>query len=162
MKKDGGLPLPRWALSCPAAAPPILTYDQPSLEPISHLSGAGSLNSSAPRLDRTFGEACSPEGQWNCMTTSWQRCASGTWSAVVQCAAGTICQPSSLTDYITIEHEPSANDGHDYGHGHADDGRADSDGGKDGKKSLGLRGSPSLVLLLAALATGVSWWSLFL
>ncbi len=37
------------------------------------------------------------EGQWNCMTDSWQRCASGQWSVVMQCAAGTHCAPSGLT-----------------------------------------------------------------
>ena len=37
------------------------------------------------------------EGQWYCMTNSWQRCASGRWSVVMQCAAGTQCAPSGAT-----------------------------------------------------------------
>ncbi len=37
------------------------------------------------------------EGQLNCLGTSWQRCASGRWSVVMQCAAGTQCTPSGLT-----------------------------------------------------------------
>jgi len=37
---------------------------------------------------------CSPEGQWNCIAgTSFQQCASGTWSVVMQVAAGTKCAP---------------------------------------------------------------------
>src|SRR5687768_14281747 len=32
------------------------------------------------------GSGCSPEGQWNCMTTTWQRCASGVWSVEMQMA----------------------------------------------------------------------------
>jgi hypothetical protein len=39
----------------------------------------------------TPGSQCSPEGQWNCMGTSFQRCAAGTWSVVQQMAAGTVC-----------------------------------------------------------------------
>ncbi|KAN0072200.1 hypothetical protein V8E54_009929 [Elaphomyces granulatus] len=36
--------------------------------------------------------SCSPEGQWNCIGgTSFQRCASGTWSAAQPMAAGTTC-----------------------------------------------------------------------
>ncbi|KAL6800236.1 hypothetical protein J3E68DRAFT_397730 [Trichoderma sp. SZMC 28012] len=107
---------------------------------------------SNPQLARPTGEMCSPEGQWNCMTNSWQRCASGMWSAVIPCAAGTICQPFGLTDFITIEHDPSAITG--FGdNGHASDGGRD----KSGKKSVGIRNSPGLVLLAGAVVTGVSW-----
>jgi hypothetical protein len=42
----------------------------------------------------TAGSSCSDEGQWYCMTSSFQRCASGQWSTVMQCAAGTQCSPS--------------------------------------------------------------------
>ena len=86
------------------------------------------------------------------MTTSWQRCASGMWSAVIPCAAGTICQPFGLTDFITIEHDPSAIAGHGD-NGHASDAGRD----KSGKKSVGIRNSPGLVLLAGAVVTGVSW-----
>jgi hypothetical protein len=38
------------------------------------------------------GTACTSEGAWNCINgTSFQRCASGAWSAVMQAAAGTSC-----------------------------------------------------------------------
>lgn len=44
------------------------------------------------------GSSCAGlEGQWNCLGSSWQRCASGRWSVVMQCAAGTICVPQGQT-----------------------------------------------------------------
>ncbi|KAL7789382.1 hypothetical protein V8C37DRAFT_386375 [Trichoderma ceciliae] len=151
--KDSGFPVPRWAFLAPAAAPPILTVDEPILELIPRISPTDSHNDSVPQLGQPIGDMCFPEGQWNCMTTSWQRCASGMWSAIVPCATGTICQPPGLTEYISIEHEPTANTCDDDG----DDGRAGGDHRRDGKKSFGLQSSPSLMLLFAALATGISW-----
>jgi len=44
------------------------------------------------------GDDCAgSEGQWYCNTNSWQRCAAGKWSVVMQCAQGTICSPSGFT-----------------------------------------------------------------
>lgn len=41
----------------------------------------------------TPGSACTTEGQWNCVGgSSFQRCASGTWSAIQSLAAGTACE----------------------------------------------------------------------
>ncbi|EGR49412.1 glycoside hydrolase [Trichoderma reesei QM6a] len=52
-------------------------------------SGSGSGSSGA----FAAGTACSSEGEWNCVGGSqFQRCASGTWSAVQSLAAGTECQ----------------------------------------------------------------------
>jgi hypothetical protein len=43
----------------------------------------------------SVGQDCTgSEGMWNCMTNSFQRCASGRWSEVTQCAAGTQCSPA--------------------------------------------------------------------
>ncbi|KAB5572582.1 hypothetical protein GE09DRAFT_1282920 [Coniochaeta sp. 2T2.1] len=51
-----------------------------------------------PRDQQAPGSSCAgSEGQWNCMTNSWQRCAAGRWSVVMQCAAGTVCVPAGLT-----------------------------------------------------------------
>ncbi|KAK1836540.1 hypothetical protein QBC39DRAFT_407309 [Podospora conica] len=36
------------------------------------------------------------EGLYNCMRTTWQRCASGRWSERVRTAAGTVCAPEGL------------------------------------------------------------------
>ncbi|KAI3323404.1 hypothetical protein HD806DRAFT_84997 [Xylariaceae sp. AK1471] len=50
------------------------------------------------RQQMSVGSSCTgSEGQWNCMTNSFQRCGSGLWSAAQQCAAGTQCSPSGLT-----------------------------------------------------------------
>jgi hypothetical protein len=56
----------------------------------------------APALVRrqalSEGSSCAgSEGQWNCMTNSFQRCGSGQWSAVQQCALGTRCTPAGHT-----------------------------------------------------------------
>ncbi|KAI0160288.1 hypothetical protein GGR57DRAFT_414974 [Xylariaceae sp. FL1272] len=49
------------------------------------------------RREMTPYSSCSgSEGQWNCMTDSFQRCGSGQWSVTQQCA-GTQCSPSGLT-----------------------------------------------------------------
>ncbi|KAM7208527.1 hypothetical protein V8F20_001208 [Naviculisporaceae sp. PSN 640] len=84
----------------PAPAPPapvpttLQTATKPSSAPAAPIAtgtpdaGSGSGESGA----FTPGTACSPEGQWNCIGgTSFQRCASGAWSAVMQMAPGTKC-----------------------------------------------------------------------
>ncbi|KAH8195364.1 hypothetical protein TruAng_010471 [Truncatella angustata] len=47
--------------------------------------------------------ACSDEGSWSCLSggSSFQRCASGQWSAVVPMAAGTSCTPGT-SDTLSI------------------------------------------------------------
>ncbi|KAG8167268.1 hypothetical protein KVR01_002957 [Diaporthe batatas] len=37
------------------------------------------------------------EGEWNCMVTSFQRCASGRWSIVLNTAHGTVCEPEGFS-----------------------------------------------------------------
>ncbi|KAI0452718.1 hypothetical protein F5B21DRAFT_482019 [Xylaria acuta] len=61
-----------------------------------------------PRLERRqetpVGSSCAgAEGQWNCMASSFQRCASGRWSEVQQCALGTRCSPSGLTYQFHVD-----------------------------------------------------------
>ncbi|KAK4663513.1 hypothetical protein QC763_609045 [Podospora pseudopauciseta] len=57
---------------------------------------------------------CPPslEGQWNCMLTSWQRCGSGIWSAVMPTAKGTQCAPGGiaheLKTVLAPDYPPSA------------------------------------------------------
>ncbi|KAI1739296.1 hypothetical protein F4680DRAFT_449042 [Xylaria scruposa] len=62
----------------------------------------------SPNLERrqgmTVGSSCAgSEGQWNCMTSSFQRCGSGQWSEVQQCALGTQCSPSGLTYQFHVD-----------------------------------------------------------
>ncbi|KAL2670746.1 hypothetical protein Neosp_014547 [[Neocosmospora] mangrovei] len=49
----------------------------------------------------TPGTACKPEGYWNCHKggTSFQRCASGTWSVVMAVAPGTKCIPGQSMEF---------------------------------------------------------------
>ncbi|OAA81764.1 hypothetical protein LEL_01309 [Akanthomyces lecanii RCEF 1005] len=60
---------------------------------------------------QSVGSACSDEGQWNCMTSSWQRCAAGRWSVTMPCAKGTTCYPAGLTHDFRIQHDGSVNGG---------------------------------------------------
>ncbi|OAA35368.1 hypothetical protein BBO_08789 [Beauveria brongniartii RCEF 3172] len=60
------------------------------------------------RQQQSAGSSCSDEGQWNCMTSSWQRCAAGRWSVVMQCARGTACHPAGLAREMRIQHDGSA------------------------------------------------------
>jgi hypothetical protein len=49
---------------------------------------------------KAVGEKCLPEGVWNCIDgTSFQRCASGTWTTVLAMAAGTRCD-LGITTYL--------------------------------------------------------------
>lgn len=91
---------------------------------------------SVHRRAEAVGSACSSEGQWNCMTRSWQRCAAGRWSEVVNCAKGTVCAPAGLTNDFRVQHDGSV-DG---------SGRAGGSGGSGGL-STGPRGSTSVPLL---------------
>ncbi|KAF5671738.1 hypothetical protein FHETE_3951 [Fusarium heterosporum] len=48
--------------------------------------------------DEDVGSGCSTEGQWHCMTNSFQRCAGGQWSIKMAMAEGTKCVPGGYTD----------------------------------------------------------------
>lgn len=53
----------------------------------------------------TTGSDCAgSEGQWNCMTDSFQRCAAGLWSEVMRCADGTECTPAGLTYEFAVQY----------------------------------------------------------
>jgi hypothetical protein len=68
--------------SAAAAKPTAEASAPPAAAPATGGSGA-----------TTEGSACSNEGEWNCVSgSSFQRCASGRWSAVQSLAAGTSCE----------------------------------------------------------------------
>lgn len=48
------------------------------------------------------GSSCTAEGQWNCLTTCWQRCASSVWSQPMALSSGTSCAPVGLTYSLQI------------------------------------------------------------
>jgi len=52
------------------------------------------------------GTACTAEGAWNCVGgSSFQRCASGSWSVVMAMAAGTECAPGE-SEVLTMRDSP--------------------------------------------------------
>ena len=72
-----------------SAAPTTLVVSTRLAASTPATTGSGSGSSVDAKL---AGTACTNEGAWNCIGgTSWQRCASGTWSAVQPVAPGTVC-----------------------------------------------------------------------
>ncbi|KAI2776045.1 hypothetical protein F4815DRAFT_485718 [Daldinia loculata] len=74
-------------------------------------------NATIEKRQMSEGSSCEgSEGQWNCLTNQWQRCAAGQWSVVMDCAAGTICTPAGLTNDFFVQFAngaagPSTSDG---------------------------------------------------
>ncbi|KAI1345012.1 hypothetical protein F5Y15DRAFT_14440 [Xylariaceae sp. FL0016] len=63
---------------------------------------------SLARREMSAGSSCSgSEGQWNCMTNSFQRCAAGVWSVTQDCADGTVCTPSGLNYEFHVDFSSS-------------------------------------------------------
>ena len=52
------------------------------------------------------GSACpdGDNGEWNCLSTCWQRCAAGLWSDTMALAPGTQCIPLGLSFDLQIVH----------------------------------------------------------
>ncbi|KAI0396727.1 hypothetical protein F5Y17DRAFT_455795 [Xylariaceae sp. FL0594] len=94
---------------------------------------------------QAIGSSCAgSEGQWNCMTSSFQRCGSGQWSVVEQCATGTICSPTGLTYEFHV----------DFANGYI---------GAAPPPTSGAGGGPTAVAAGHAFAAGcalVNWWFL--
>ncbi|KAE8446041.1 hypothetical protein EG329_012549 [Mollisiaceae sp. DMI_Dod_QoI] len=66
--------------------------------PVASSSTPASTGSTSTGSATTAGTACTTEGMWNCIGgTAYQQCASGTWSAVMQLAAGTTCTAGEYT-----------------------------------------------------------------
>ncbi|KAI0840173.1 lytic polysaccharide monooxygenase [Hypoxylon sp. FL0890] len=61
-------------------------------------AGSGSSSGSSGSSGSSLSGACSPEGTYNCMGSSYQQCASGQWSVVMQMAAGTTCTAGQSTE----------------------------------------------------------------
>ncbi|EKV10928.1 endoglucanase [Penicillium digitatum] len=76
--------------STSAAAPAPVTTSSPSSPGSTSSSSSGALTGS-----------CSTEGQWNCISgTSFQRCASGTWSTAQQMSTGTQCSAGQSAELV--------------------------------------------------------------
>lgn len=84
------------ATTASVAATTLATSAAPAATTTASSGSSGSSGSSSGSTSgaMTAGSACSTEGQWNCVDgTSFQRCASGTWSAVMALASGMSCTP---------------------------------------------------------------------
>lgn len=81
------------ATSAPAAATPTGASSSGSGSSSgSSGSGSSSSGSSSSTGSESAGSACTTEGDYQCVSsTTYQICASGTWSAVMSVAAGTSC-----------------------------------------------------------------------
>jgi hypothetical protein len=78
--------------SAPTVPDPAPSSTQAAPVPSSSSSSSGSSSG-------TLSGSCSNEGEWNCIAgTSFQRCASGVWSAAMQMAAGTTCSAGLSSD----------------------------------------------------------------
>lgn len=92
-------PAPEAPTSAPAPAAPTAA-PQPT-------TGTPPSNGSAP-TSGAAGSPCTEEGQWSCASDgkSFQRCASGAWSAAIPVAQGTSCQPGT-SDSLTMVNKRS-------------------------------------------------------
>ncbi|CAK7202596.1 hypothetical protein SEUCBS139899_005321 [Sporothrix eucalyptigena] len=55
------------------------------------------IDTNLTAMEMQPGSICTAEGQWNCLTTCWQRCASGIWSDTMALSPGTACTPAGLS-----------------------------------------------------------------
>lgn len=89
---SSGLPVPAAITTTSPNSPPASLLDQ---------SGTNSTNAASLIIrqnEMEVGSTChGAEGEWNCMATTFQRCASGQWSVVLDTAYGTVCEPEGLT-----------------------------------------------------------------
>jgi len=77
------------AASPVVASSPVASVVASSAAPVASPAGTGTVGTGSAFA---AGTACTTEGMWNCIGgTSFQQCASGTWSVVQQVAAGTTC-----------------------------------------------------------------------
>ncbi|OAR00993.1 hypothetical protein LLEC1_05351 [Akanthomyces lecanii] len=88
-------------------APSSGPVSAPASAPVSPSSAGGQSPAPAPTGgsnsasggSHAAGSACSSEGQWNCIGgKSFQRCASGMWSAIQAMAAGVSCEAGESAD----------------------------------------------------------------
>lgn len=70
----------------------LATGTSPSLLILEHGTSTPASLLDTRAAEMPIGSPCyASEGEWNCLTTSFQRCASGQWSEITDTADGTIC-----------------------------------------------------------------------
>ncbi|KAI1765583.1 lytic polysaccharide monooxygenase [Hypoxylon sp. FL1150] len=83
------------AVSSTAASSPTTTAADTPAATTTAAASSGSSSGSTTSAAQTG--ACSPEGTFNCMGSSYQQCASGQWSVTMALAAGTSCSGGQST-----------------------------------------------------------------
>ncbi|KAJ6131975.1 hypothetical protein N7471_007190 [Penicillium samsonianum] len=93
-------PVPEATPSSAPADPEPVSPSAPAPAPVTTSSPSGSGSGSASSSGVLTG-SCSTDGQWNCISgTSFQRCASGTWSAAQQMSTGTQCNAGQSAELV--------------------------------------------------------------
>ncbi|RDW81898.1 hypothetical protein BP6252_03010 [Coleophoma cylindrospora] len=81
-----------------ASVAPASSVVATSATAVASSAAPASTGTTGTGTTQTAGSACATEGEWNCIGgTSYQQCASGTWSVVMQLAAGTSCTAGEST-----------------------------------------------------------------
>ncbi|KAL1983498.1 hypothetical protein VTN96DRAFT_10319 [Rasamsonia emersonii] len=88
------------SIAAPSAASTSASPNTPSSSSAASPSASGTPSSSGSSSSSgALSGPCSPDGQWNCIGgNSFQRCASGVWSAVESLAEGTACTTGQSTE----------------------------------------------------------------
>ncbi|KAK4228296.1 hypothetical protein QBC38DRAFT_158449 [Podospora fimiseda] len=121
--------VPGSASSSSAPAPVETPVESPVVQPttliVSTRPAATSTQAAVPAPSQGAGNggagyvpgtACASEGAWNCIGgSSFQRCASGVWSATISMAAGTKCTAGESQNLQTVKVRRSFRR---HGHGH--------------------------------------------
>ncbi|KAJ1337939.1 hypothetical protein MN608_00796 [Microdochium nivale] len=96
------------------ASAPVVSATPTSVSPPPAATSGGTAPpapSSAPPAGGVSGGLtgpCANEGNWNCIGgSSFQRCASGAWSATIPMAAGTTCKAGVSSTLVTRRHDLS-------------------------------------------------------
>lgn len=88
---------PAATTAAPVATSPVAT--EAPVATSTAVSGGGSGDGSSSGETFTAGTACTTEGEWNCIGgTSFQRCASGAWTAAQALSDGVSCTPGQSAD----------------------------------------------------------------
>ncbi|EXJ92014.1 hypothetical protein A1O3_00564 [Capronia epimyces CBS 606.96] len=99
------------------AASPSTTTETPEVVPVSTAAPAATGTSSTTTTTTTGTQSgpCTDEGAWSCSAdgSSFQRCASGTWSVALAMDAGMKCQPGVSDTFVTL---PGKAKRHSHGH----------------------------------------------
>ncbi|RMD41122.1 hypothetical protein DV735_g3971, partial [Chaetothyriales sp. CBS 134920] len=90
-----------------AAGSAASTAESISSTPSTTGSSSTPVSSSGVSSVQTPNSPCSPEGAWICLGNSFQRCASGVWSVVIDLAQGTNC--TSAADFTIGAEKRSEN-----------------------------------------------------